>query len=87
MSAPLKDRIAGTLAEVRTRALLTLKLEVRPLIVIGETPTTFRRVGVVYGGRFEGERLSGEVLDGGQRLAVGPSRWQHPARRPAEPED
>ncbi|MGI4879339.1 MAG: DUF3237 domain-containing protein [Janthinobacterium lividum] len=69
MSAPLKDRISGVLAEVRTRALFTLKLEVRPLIMVGETPSTFRRVGVVYGGRFEGERLSGEVLDGG-------SDWQ-----------
>lgn len=69
MSAPLKDRIAGTLAEVRTRPLFTLKLEVRPLIIVGATPTAFRRIGVVYGGRFEGERLSGEVLDGG-------SDWQ-----------
>lgn len=73
MSAPLKDRITGVLAEVRTRALFTLKLEVRPLIMVGEAPTTFRRVGVVYGGRFEGERLSGEVLDGaaiGSRCAA-----------------
>jgi hypothetical protein len=69
MFAPLKDRIPRALAEVRTRALFTLKLDVRPLIMVGDTPTTFRRVGVVYGGRFEGERLSGEVLDGG-------SDWQ-----------
>ena len=69
MSDPLIDRISGTLADVRTRALFTLQLEVRPLIVIGETPATYRRIGIVYGGRFEGERLSGEVLDGG-------SDWQ-----------
>ena len=49
--------------------MFTLKLDVRPIIVIGDTPTTFRRIGVVYGGRFEGERLCGEVLDGG-------SDWQ-----------
>ena len=69
MPSPLIDRVTGTLAEVRTRPLFTLKLEVRPLIMVGDTPTTFRRVGVVHGGRFEGERLSGEVLDGG-------SDWQ-----------
>ncbi len=69
MPAPLKDRIVGPLAEARTRPLFTLKLDVRPLIVIGDTPAGFKRVGVVYGGRFEGERLSGEVLDGG-------SDWQ-----------
>jgi hypothetical protein len=69
MSAPLTDRITGVLAEVRTKPLFVLKLEVRPLIVVGDTPTTFRRVGIVYGGCFEGERLCGDVLDGG-------SDWQ-----------
>ena len=36
---------------------------------MGRTPTTDRRVGIVSGGRFAGERLSGRVLDGG-------SDWQ-----------
>lgn len=61
--------MTGVLAEVRTCALFTLQLKVRPLIMVGATPTTFRRIGIVYGGHFEGERLSGEVLDGG-------SDWQ-----------
>ena len=61
--------LPGALKEIRTRPLLTMKLAVRPLIVIGETPLTTRRIGIVFGGRFEGERLSGEVLDGG-------SDWQ-----------
>ena len=69
MPAPLTDRITGVLAEIQTKPLFALKLEVRPLIVLGDTPTTFRRVGVVHGGHFQGERLSGEVLDGG-------SDWQ-----------
>jgi hypothetical protein len=69
MSTPLKDRATGVLAELRSRALFALKLDVGPLIVVGATPTTFRRIGVIHGGRFEGERLSGEVLDGG-------SDWQ-----------
>ena len=69
MSISLKERATGVLAEVRTRPLLTVKLDVRPLLVVGETPTTTRRIGLVYGGRFEGERMAGHVLDGG-------SDWQ-----------
>ena len=65
---PLKDRLSEALLTVRTRPLFTLQLSVRPIQVIGETPTADRRIGV-FGGRFEGERLSGEVLDGG-------SDWQ-----------
>jgi len=58
------------LKTVRTRALFVMRLDVRPLIVVGPTPGGYRRIGVVPGGRFEGERLSGEVLDGG-------SDWQN----------
>jgi hypothetical protein len=42
-----------------------MRLDVRKILDLGETPTTTRRIGVVFGGQFEGERLSGEVLDGG----------------------
>jgi Protein of unknown function (DUF3237) len=38
---------------------------VPPLYVVGQTPNAFRRIGVITGGSFEGERLSGEVLSGG----------------------
>lgn len=65
----LREQLPDALREIRMRPLLTMKLAVRPLIVVGETPLTTRRVGIVFGGRFEGERLSGEVLDGG-------SDWQ-----------
>ena len=44
-------------------------LDVRPLQIVGATPGVHRRIGVVPGGTFEGERLSGEVLEGG-------SDWQ-----------
>jgi hypothetical protein len=54
---------------VRTRPLLVLRLDVRKLQIVGATPGSFRRIGVVPGGSFEGERLSGDVLDGG-------SDWQ-----------
>ena len=57
------------LSEVRTRALFTLQLTVSGMLAVGETPAAHRRVGLVAGGRFEGERLSGEVLGGG-------SDWQ-----------
>ena len=69
MSDRLSARATGVLSEIRTRPLFALRLAVRPMLIVGDTPTTFRRIGVVFGGRFEGERLSGEVLDGG-------SDWQ-----------
>jgi hypothetical protein len=65
----LSDSLPDALKTIRLRPLLTMKLAVRPLIVVGETPLTTRRIGVVFGGAFEGERLTGEVLDGG-------SDWQ-----------
>jgi hypothetical protein len=46
-----------------------MRLDVRKLQIIGATPSSYRRIGVVPGGMFEGERLSGEVLEGG-------SDWQ-----------
>lgn len=55
--------------EVRTRPLFTVRLDVRPPLVLGKTPLTLRQVRIIEAGRFEGERLSGEVLDGG-------SDWQ-----------
>ena len=69
MSTELRDRLTDVLLNVRTRPLLTMRLDVRKLLVVGQTPTTTRRIGIVFGGQFEGERLSGEVLDGG-------SDWQ-----------
>jgi hypothetical protein len=63
------DTAADVFAEVHTRPLFTMKLDARPARVVGDTPITLRRVRIIDGGRFEGERLSGEVLDGG-------SDWQ-----------
>ena len=57
------------LREVRTRPLFVMRLDVRPLQIVGRTPGVHRRIGVVPGGAFEGERLSGDVIDGG-------SDWQ-----------
>jgi hypothetical protein len=68
MSPSLQDRLHDVQRTVRTRPLFTMRLNSK-LLVIGATPTTTRRIGVVTGGTFEGERLSGKVLDGG-------SDWQ-----------
>ena len=59
----LKD-LPEVLKSVRTRPLFVMRLDVRPLQIVGATPGAYRRIGVVPGGSFEGERLSGQVLDG-----------------------
>lgn len=45
-----------------TRPLFELRLEVPPLIDLGDTPYGRRRIAAVTGGSFEGERLRGTVL-------------------------
>ena len=65
MSTSLNDDLPEALKSVRTRPLFVMRLDVRKLLIIGPTPNAYRRIGVVPGGSFEGERLSGEVLDGG----------------------
>jgi hypothetical protein len=57
------------LREVRTRPLLTLFVQVRKPQIVGSSPDGYRRIGVIANGSFEGERLSGEVIEGG-------SDWQ-----------
>ena len=64
MATSLRDGLPDTLREVRTTPLFVVRLDVR-LQVVGATPGAYRRVGVVPSGTFEGERLSGRVLDGG----------------------
>jgi hypothetical protein len=69
MSTNFNETLPEVLKEVRTRSLFVMRLDVRPLLIVGATPGPYRRVGIVPGGVFEGERLSGAVLDGG-------SDWQ-----------
>jgi len=69
MTSDLKQDLPEALKAVRSRALFVMHLNVRPLQVIGATPGAFRGIGVVPGGVFEGERVRGEVLEGG-------SDWQ-----------
>jgi hypothetical protein len=68
MSTSHFNDLPELLKTVRTRPLFVMRLDVH-MQIIGATPGAHRRVGVVSGGAFEGERLSGAVLDGG-------SDWQ-----------
>ena len=65
MSSRSLQEIPESLRSVRTVPLFVMRLVVPKVISVGATPGAFRRLGVVSGGTFEGERLSGEVLDGG----------------------
>jgi hypothetical protein len=69
MAGTLKASLPEILTAVRTRPLFVMRLDVRKMLIVGAAPGAFRRIGVVSGGSFEGERLSGDVLDGG-------SDWQ-----------
>ena len=64
MPGKLIDDLPESLRSVKTRPLFLMRLSSR-MQVIGATPGCFRRVSAVFGGVFEGDRLSGEVLDGG----------------------
>jgi hypothetical protein len=63
------DALPKTLQFVGTKPLFVLRLGVKPLQIVGPTPAAYRRIGVVTSGSFEGDRLSGTVLEGG-------SDWQ-----------
>jgi Protein of unknown function (DUF3237) len=64
MRSNLLDNLPAALAGVSTRPLFIMCLSSH-MQVIGPTPGHVRRVGDVSGGLFQGERLSGEVLDSG----------------------
>ena len=66
---PLTDSLPPGLRELRTRPLLAMRLAVRAPMPVIATPGAARRIGVVFGGEFDGDRLQGAVMDGG-------SDWQ-----------
>jgi hypothetical protein len=47
--------------ELRSRHLLTIAIELDPILNLGATPFGQRRIVPVSGGRFSGDRLRGEV--------------------------
>ena len=65
MVTRLRDDPPDPLREIRTRPLFVMRLDLRPRQILGRTPGVYRRIGVVPGGTFDGERLSGEMLECG----------------------
>jgi Protein of unknown function (DUF3237) len=70
MPTLLSQALPEALKNLRTRPLFVLREQVPRLLVVGQTPNAFRRIGVIQGGSFEGERLSGEVVSGNDWQAV-----------------
>jgi hypothetical protein len=54
---------------LRCNPLFIFQIQVKPPYVVGATPGYDRRIGEITGGRFEGEKLRGQILSGG-------SDWQ-----------
>lgn len=48
--------------QLSSRPLFTLTIELHPIYDLGATPTGRRRIVPVSGGKFEGERLRGDIL-------------------------
>jgi len=59
MSIDLNQELPDVLANLRSRPLFVMQLEVRPILLIGGPAGAYRRVGVVSAGSFRGDRLSG----------------------------
>ncbi len=64
MSDPIFQDLPASLKSVQTRPLFVMRLDVKPMVIVGATPGPSRRVGIVPSGTFSGERLSGRLLDG-----------------------
>jgi len=71
-SAPASRSIplAATELPMRTRPLISLRLSTAPTEVLGPGPLGLRVVYPIRGGTFEGERLRGTVLPGGNDWTV-----------------
>jgi hypothetical protein len=70
VTTSLSQALPESLKAIKTRRLFVLREQVPPLLVVGQTPNGFRRIGVIQGGSFEGERLSGEVISGNDWQSV-----------------
>ena len=86
---PLADLVPPSLADLRSRHLMDLFIEVAKPIVIGKTPGADRRIGEIKGGRFAGERLRGKVLSSGSdwQTVRDDGSWVIDVRLPLETDD
>jgi hypothetical protein len=62
-----------TMLELRSRHLFTMTVLLEPAQLDGPTPYGHRRVVIIRGGSFEGERLRGALLPGGGDWVIGRS--------------
>jgi len=70
MSQSLTEMLPPEMLNLGSRPLFTILLEVLPPQMAIQAPTGLRRITVISGGRFEGEKLRGEILP------VGGADWQ-----------
>ena len=79
MTASLASKLPPEMMALQSRPLMTVLLAVNPPQAIIEGPAGLRRVTVVSGGRFEGEKLSGEIMPVGgvdwQTVRPGDGTW------------
>ena len=54
--------LLSTMPELKSRHLFTITMNLPPTLELGDTPAGQRRVFIVSGGQFAGDRLQGEVL-------------------------
>jgi hypothetical protein len=60
--------LPAALQTLEAEPIFVLRLSVKPIIVVGETPAANRRIGVVVSGSVEGEKISASVLEGSNDL-------------------
>lgn len=79
MTKSLASILPPEMMTLQARPLMTILLAVKPPQLAIEAPTGLRRVTVISGGRFEGEKLKGEIMpDGGvdwQTVRPGDGTW------------
>ncbi len=63
MSIPLNDDLPDVLKTVRTKPMFVMRLDARPLRIVRATPRSYRRIDVVPGGSFAGERPEKPIGD------------------------
>jgi hypothetical protein len=61
----ISDKGEKVMTEIRTTYLFTIALTLDEIQLLGKTPLGERRVALIEGGSFEGPKLKGVTLKGG----------------------
>jgi hypothetical protein len=67
MAEPVLETLPLALKSVATQPRFAMKLDVKPIVPVGQTPAPFRRVGIVPAGTFtavEPHQQNGERVRG-----------------------